>query len=159
MMNKVKRKEMEKLIYDFFDIFDPSGRNTEYYKNLFKPMSDDEFDKYFKLLFSQDDPYLTATMVDFENPMDINNIEKAAEFLNVPLFEKIVLPYASPDPNNPIVTKHECLVGYLNMKRLQQINFKKLGLSTDVNERNMITGQVTDMIKTQETQMLKHLQC
>ena len=143
MMNKAKRKEMETLIYNFFDIFDPSGRNTEYYKNKFKGMNDEEFDKYFKDLFSQDDPYLTATMVDYENPMDINNIEKAAKFLNVPLFEKIVLPYASPDPNNPIITKHECLVGYLNMKRLQQINFKKLGLSTDVNERNMITGQVT----------------
>ena len=35
------------------------------------------------------------------------------------------------------------MVGYLNIKRLQQINFKKLGLSTDVSERNMITGQVT----------------
>ena len=143
MIDKKKRKEMEDLIYGFFDLFDPTGRNTEYYRNKFKAMDDNQFDKYFKLLFAQDDPYLTATMVDFENPMEIDNIEKAADFLNVPLFEKIVLPYASPDPNNPIVTKHECLVGYLNMKRLQQINFKKLGLSTDVNERNMITGQVT----------------
>ena len=143
MINKIKRKEMENLIYGFFDVFDPSGRNTKYYKDLFSAMSDAEFDKYFSDLFSQADPYLTATMVDFENPMEMDNIEKAADFLNVPLFEKIVLPYASPDPNNPIVTKHECLVGYLNMKRLQQINFKKLGLSTDVNERNMITGQVT----------------
>lgn len=143
MIDKRKRKEMETLIYGFFDRFDPSGRNTEYYKSKFKSMDDKEFDNYFKQLFAQDDPYLTATMVDYENPMELANIEKAAEFLNVPLFEKVVLPYASSDPENPIMTKHECLVGYLNMKRLQQINFKKLGLSTDVSERNMITGQVT----------------
>jgi len=142
-MNKAKRKEMEDLIYGFFDLFDPSGRNTEYYRNKFKSMSDAEFDQYFKLLFEQDDPYLTATMVDYENPLKIENIEKAAKFLDVPLFEKVVLPYASQDPNNPIITKHECLVGYLNIKRLQQLNFKKIGISTDISERNMITGQVT----------------
>ena len=143
MMNKAKRKEMEELIYNFFDLFDPTGRNTEYYRNKFNNMDDGQFDKYFKLLFEQDDPYLTATMVDYENPLKIENIEKAAKFLDVPLFEKVVLPYASTDPNNPIITKHECLVGYLNIKRLQQINFKKLGLSTDISERNMITGQVS----------------
>jgi hypothetical protein len=142
-MNKAKRKEMEELIYNFFDLFDPTGRNTEYYRNKFNNMDDGQFDKYFKLLFEQDDPYLTATMVDYENPLKIENIEKAAKFLDVPLFEKVVLPYASTDPNNPIITKHECLVGYLNIKRLQQINFKKLGLSTDISERNMITGQVS----------------
>jgi hypothetical protein len=141
-MNKAKRKEMEELIYGFFDLFDPTGRNTEYYRNKFKSMNDGEFDQYFKLLFEQDDPYLTATMVDYENPLKIENIEKAAKFLDVPLFEKVVLPYASQDPNNPIITKHECLVGYLNIKRLQQLNFKKIGISTDISERNMITGQV-----------------
>ena len=143
MMTPAKRKEMENLIYNFFDLFDPTGRNTEYYRNKFKGMNDSQFDRYFKLLFEQDDPYLTATMVDYENPIQIENVEKAAEFLNVPLFERVVLPYASEDPDNPIITKHECLVGYLNIKRLQQINFKKLGLSTDASERNMITGQVT----------------
>ena len=143
MIDKAKRKEMENLIYNFFDLFDPSGRNTEYYRNLFKGMDDAKFDNYFKNLFKQDDPYLTATMVDYENPLLIENIEKAAKFLKVPLFERVVLPYASEDPSKPVITKHECLVGYLNMKRLQQINFKKLGLSTDISERNMITGQVT----------------
>ena len=143
MMNKAKRKEMEELIYNFFDLFDPTGRNTEYYRNKFKGMNDAEFDQYFKLLFEQDDPYLTATMVDYENPVKIENIEKAAKFLNVPLFEKVILPYASQDPNNPIITKHECLVGYLNIKRLQQMNVKKIGLSTDISDRNMITGQVS----------------
>lgn len=143
MMNKAKRKEMEDLIYTFFDLFDPTGRNTEYYRNLFNNMSDGQFDQYFKLLFEQDDPYLTATMIDYENPVLIENIEKAAKYLEVPLFERVVLPYASEDPDNPVITKHECLVGYLNIKRLQQINFKKLGLSTDASERNMVTGQVT----------------
>ena len=117
MIDNKKRKEMENLLFGFFDLFDPSGRNTDYYRSKFKSMSDAQFDQYFKKLFAEDDPYLTATMVDYENPVMIENIEKAAKFLDVPLFERVVLPYASTDPNNPIITKHECLVGYLNIKR------------------------------------------
>jgi hypothetical protein len=74
-MNKAKRKEMEELIYTFFDLLDPTGRNTEYYKSKFNGMNDGEFDNYFKLLFEQADPYLTATMVEYENPLLIENIE------------------------------------------------------------------------------------
>ena len=29
MIDKKKRKEMEELIYNFFDLFDPTGRNTD----------------------------------------------------------------------------------------------------------------------------------
>ena len=140
MIDKATRKRMEDLIYKFFDLFDPTGRNTEWYKNKFKDMSDAQF---VGTLFKEKVPYLRATMVDYENPMEIDNYEKAAKFLNVPLFEEVIIPYASPDPNKPIVSKYKCVVGYLNMKRMQQLNFKKLGLSTETSERNMLTGQVT----------------
>lgn len=143
MIDKVTRKRMEDLIYNFFDLFDPTGRNTEWYKNKFKDMSNAQFDKFFGTLFKEKVPYLRATMVDYENPMEIDNYEKAAKFLNVPLFEEVIIPYASPDPSKPIVSKYKCVVGYLNMKRMQQLNFKKLGLSTETSERNMLTGQVT----------------
>lgn len=143
MINKAKRKKMEDMIYTFFNLFDPSGRNTEYYKAKFDNMNDTEFDKFFDTLFKQENPYLTATMVDYENPVEMKNLEKVSEHIKVPIFEKVVIPYGSPNPDNPIITKHECLVGYLNLKRMQQINFKKLGLSTETGERNMLTGQVT----------------
>lgn len=143
MVDKKTRKAMEDKLYSFFDIFDPSGRNTEFYRNKFSGMTDKEFDDFFKTLFASKDPYIRATLVDYENPLNIENFEKAAKFINIPLFEKVIIPYSSPDKDNPVVTKHECLVGYLNMKRVQQINFKKLGLSTDTSERNMLTGQVT----------------
>lgn len=143
MMTKAKRVKMENMVYDFFNVFDPTGRNTEYYRNRLEGLSDMDFDKFFQTLFAQKHPFLTATMVDYENPIEMKNLEKTSKHINVPLFEKLVLPYASTDPDNPIITKHECLVGWLNLKRMQQINFKKLGLSTDTAERNMLTGQVT----------------
>lgn len=143
MIDKKTRLRMEDHLYGFLNKFDPSGKNTEYYKNKFNKMNDKEFYTFFKTLFDKEEPYLTVTMIDYENPVEMKNLEAAAKHINVPIFERIVLPYASPDPNNPIVTKYECLVGYLHLKRMQQINFKKLGISTDTAERNMLTNQVT----------------
>ena len=40
MMDKKKRKEMEELIYGFFDLYDPTGRNTAYYRNKFNHVVD-----------------------------------------------------------------------------------------------------------------------
>ena len=56
MVNKATRNKMEKLIYDTFDAYDPSGINTDRYKGIFKKMTDKEFTKFLfefftKLLF------------------------------------------------------------------------------------------------------------
>ena len=38
MISKIKRQDMEDLIYKFFDAFDKSGTNTKHYKELFQQM-------------------------------------------------------------------------------------------------------------------------
>ena len=86
-MTPTKRKKMEDLIYKFFDAFDKSGTNTKKYKNLFQPMSDAQFDNYFKALFANDDAYLILDIVDYEHSVDLEDIERAAKVINVPLFE------------------------------------------------------------------------
>ena len=47
MISDKKRKKMENLIYTFFDAFDKSGTNTKKYKNIFEPMTNEQFDSYF----------------------------------------------------------------------------------------------------------------
>ena len=44
MITDEKRKKMEDLIYKFFDAFDKTGTNTKKYKNLFQPMTNQQFD-------------------------------------------------------------------------------------------------------------------
>lgn len=46
-MNK-QRKEAEELIYKVMDAADVSHTNSDYYKNLFSKMSDDEFMEFCK---------------------------------------------------------------------------------------------------------------
>lgn len=143
MIDKKTRNKMEKLIYDTFDALDPSDTNTDRYKEMFKGMTDLEFDKFFKYLFENENEYLILDIVDYEHSLTIENIEAAAKVIDVPLFEYVIQPHKSPDPNNPISTKYPVPVGYVHEKRVQQMVRKKNSTSTDLGERNALTGQVT----------------
>lgn len=141
-ITKAKRKEMEKIIYDVFSILDHSETNTNKYKNMFKNMTDAQFDKFFKNLFENDNLYLILDVVNYEHDVTIEQIEEAANYLGVPLFERVVVPFANGDKDNPTVTKYSVPVGYLHIKRMQQILSKKNTTSTDISMRSSLTGQV-----------------
>lgn len=141
-IDKNKRKEMETLIYNVFSALDPSSINTQKYKDLFKGMSDTQFDVFFKKLFSSEDEYLILDVADYERELKIEHVEDAAKVLNVPLFEKIIMPFANGDVNSPIISKYEVPVGYIHIKRVQQILSKKNTTSTDISSRSALTGQV-----------------
>lgn len=138
-----KRQAMETLIYNFFSAFDKTDTNTNHYKSIFQNMSDNEFDKYFKAFFANDKAYLILNVVDYENVITLDDIERAAKVLNIPLFENVYLPYITMDKNKVICTKEPVPVGYLNIKRTQQTVSKKNGMSTNIDSRAALTAQVT----------------
>ncbi len=142
-LTSVKRKRMEELIYNVFDDLDPSKTNSDKCRKLFSKMSLAEFDKFFKNLFNDKDSYLILDIVDYERDLSIENVEKAAKRLNVPLFEKVAMPFVNGNTENPVVTKYEVPVGYIHLKRMQQMLFKKNSTSTEVGTRSALTGQVT----------------
>ena len=43
-----KRERVEKIIYETFDILDPRGVNTKFYKDFFGNMTDAQFDSYMR---------------------------------------------------------------------------------------------------------------
>ena len=70
-------------MHKFFTAFDKSGTNTKKYKNLFTPMSDAQFKKYFTDLFADDKAYLILDIVDYDRAIkmeDIDYTEKIATF-------------------------------------------------------------------------------
>ena len=139
----LKRRQMEKLIYDFFDAFDKSGVNTKRYKGQFEPMSDDGFKRFFDMFTKDEDAYLILDIVDYERTIKLDDIERTAKVLNIPLFEKVYTPHLTMDKNNIIITKEPVPVGYVHIKRTQQTVMKKNGLSTSIDVRSAMTGQVT----------------
>lgn len=138
-----KREAMETLIYDFFSAFDKTGTNTNHYKILFQKMSDAEFDRYFKAFFANKKAYLVLNVADYENNIKLEDIERAAKVLKIPLFENVYLPHISMDKSKVICTKEPVPVGYLNIKRTQQTVSKKNGMSTNIDTRAALTAQVT----------------
>ena len=141
MITPQKRKEMEDLIYKFFSAMDESGVNSKYYKEYFSSMTDKQFDTYFKSFFKNDNAFLRLNVVDYERPLTMDEIYKAAKVLKIELFEKVAFPHVTMNKDHPIVTKEPVPVGYIIVKRTQQTIQKKNGISTNIDQRSPITGQ------------------
>lgn len=137
-----KRKAAEKLVYSVMDALDPSGTNTNRYKKLFDSMSDAKFENFMKCMFDDDNIDFTLEIKEFERELTIEQVEKAADFLGIPLEEYIILPHISKTQEKPMVTKEPCITGYIIDKRMEQTNTKKNSTSTHIDERSPTTGQV-----------------
>jgi hypothetical protein len=134
---------MEKYIYDVFDRLDPTHTNTDFYRSFFSKMTDKEFDSFFQKLFADKNGFLTWHITPYENDMEMENIEKAAKFMGVALWDYVVWPYGIGEDNKPIVTPFKVPIGYINEKRVQQTAIKKNSTSIDITVRDAKTNQVT----------------
>lgn len=146
-MAVANRAYIEKLIYDTFDALDPSGVNTEKNKAQFSTMSDKEFEKFMKEFLSNDQENFMLDIVEYEHGLNLTYCENAAKVLGIPLMEYVYMPHLTMDKSKCVVTKEKCLVGYINVKRTQQLLYKKNGLSTSIDKTSATTGQVVDKDK------------
>ena len=149
-MAVTNRKEIEKLVYDIFDALDPSGVNTAKYKKVFQSMDDTKFESFLKRFLEDDKDHFCFDLIEFQNEMDFNNVEKAAAILNIPLMEYLYLPHLTMDKNNIVCTREKCFVGYLNIKRYTREKNREIkrGLlekeNTKIKERLYHTKSVID---------------
>lgn len=132
-----KRKKVEELAYDVFDILDPSGTNTEYWKKHFAKMSDTQFNNWLKGKF----PY-RFQMRPFDIEPDLSTAKKALDRLGVPLTETVAEPFLYTDPNGNPVWSKPTYVGYIHLKKLKQFITKKNHLSINIDQRDMKSGQL-----------------
>ena len=146
MARSIKEKRaqfMNTLINKIFNNLDPSGKNSRRYKKMLDSMTDEQFDKWVRNTFKKDTYNLYWEAVEFENETDVENIKKAADAINVPLYEKLVVPYLDDDPSVNPVTPVEVPVGYLHIKRMPQTIHHKNAGSVYIDKRNSKTNQVT----------------
>lgn len=131
------RKECEAVIYKFFDKMDRSETNSEYYKNLFSKMNNDDFYKFVSLDF----PYRFHHKPWVVEPT-MDDIKGALNFLGVPLMEKVCLPYVFQDEKGVPVNSKEAIVIYPPVKKMQQFITHKNSVAIDIDNRDMKTGQL-----------------
>lgn len=140
------RQECEALIYQVFDALDPSGTNSEFYKNLFAGMSDEQWKRFI----SRDLPYRFQIRL-FKIEPKMSDIKKALKILNVPMIEKISLPYLYENSEGKAVQGQECMVIYLNVKKMKQFITKKNSVHTDMSKRDMKSGRLLSDSKGGQT--------
>jgi|SRR5690554_3800570 len=140
-MDKTKRKKIEDLIYNFLSIVDVNSKfkNRTYYVNMFAEMSDSEFDLWVKDIGKDLENTINVYQMPWES-VSLKQLKEAAEFLKVPLQEYVY--YRHFVEGVEVRTKHKVPVGYINIKRLQQMLSKKNQFTFDTKNVDYGTGEV-----------------
>lgn len=139
---KTKRGQIETLIYRTMNALDPSGSNTGKYKAMFSKMNDAAFSKWVTQFLADPKANIRLDIEEFDKSKTLKyeNIEKAAKQMNLDLYEYVYLPHVSSNPQRPVRTRTPVLVGYLNIKTVQQLQTKKsTGVINDL-DRDDLTG-------------------
>jgi len=140
---KTKRAAIEKFLYGLLSVIDPSGVNLNKYRTMFSKMNDDQFTNWMNAFLADDKSNIRIDIEEFGNDnrkLKFENVEKAAEYVGVPLFEYVYVPHVSSDPKHPIRTREKVLVGNLNIKRPQQLVTKKTGYTLSDTDRDEMSG-------------------
>jgi len=139
---KTKRGQIETLIYRTMNALDPSGSNTGKYKAMFSKMNDAAFSKWVTQFLADPKANIRLDIEEFDKSKTVKyeNVEKAAKQMNLDLYEYVYLPHVSSNPQRPVRTRTPVLVGYLNIKTVQQLQTKKsTGVINDL-DRDDLTG-------------------
>jgi hypothetical protein len=140
-MKQSSRDKIRRLIYDFLTIVDVNSKfkNRKYYEDMFNRMTDEEFDKWASNMGNSMEDTINVRQLPWES-VTLKQIRDAADFLNVPLEEYIY--YRHMVDGVDIRTKYKVPVGYLNVKRLQQMLSKKNQFTFDTKNVDYSTGEV-----------------
>ena len=134
-IDKKTREEIEGLIYQIYDTVDKTHTNSDYYKNIFSKMSNEEFYEFFErrlpLRFHEDAFKIQPKMYD---------VVEAFKILDKPLLERVNFPHIYVNSDGKPVQSKECMVLYIHIKRMKQMLSKKNNASMRVGKRDMRTG-------------------
>jgi hypothetical protein len=134
-----KRKRIEEMVLEVVKRLDnPKMENYKRYEAMFKLMSDSEFEKWANTMGHKLDDTIQILQLPFEE-MKLHQIKSAADYLNLPLEEYIWFRHNDPDG---IRSKMKVPVGYVHIKRVQQLLAKKNKYALDIEDTELKTGQV-----------------
>lgn len=134
---KKQRQQVEKLVCESMDIVDKSKTNGDYYRRLFANMSDTQFYNFFRKELPLRFQYVPTTVEP-----TMSDIIDGLKFINVPLIEKITLPYLYTNKDGKPVSSQPAMVCYIPLKKVQQMVTKKNKWATESSNRDMKSGRL-----------------
>ena len=131
------RSKAEAYILSVINLLDPTGYNTGLYKTMFKGMNAGEFN-LFKAKLKSGETILQIIKKD-DNELNITQLVKIAEKLNIKLFHRISAPL--PSGEGSYIGPVERKVLDMPVRRVSQDAAKGVHVPKGNKKRNPITGQ------------------
>jgi len=151
------RKKTQEYILTYIDKIAPGGKNKELYVNLFKSMSDSEFDMFMSNI--RDKKVTLSIIVPHDSSVKVSvaNNFKIGKQLGYSFFQRIRI--SDPITNEVYLTPNKYLIYRLPVKRTSQLLTKGISIPKDGKRIDMLTGQVAASSRAvkltmPETQML-----
>lgn len=136
-----KRQKTQDFICNYIDKL-AGKENREIYENLFKAMTDEDFDKFMKQLRDKETNLLVVMPNDGKNRVSVEKNLSLANELGFSFYEQINVK------NDPEVSDYKTpmkyLVAPLPIRRAQQLLTKKVSMPTHNLSTNPLTGQVAN---------------
>ena len=95
-----------------------------------------------KRLATDEDYHFYLDVQPYHNEPTLDQIEAAAKVTGTKLHQYVFFRHDGAQ-DNPVRTAQRVAVGYIHVRRLQQILAKKTSYSTDASKRSQLTGQLS----------------
>lgn len=142
-----KRKQVEEYILKYIGKIVTGEENINLYKDLFKSMSDKEFDEFMHKL---KDKQITLSIIvpnGYKNTkVSVENNFKVAKEIGYDFFQRIKVTGDSDIPD--YITPNKYLVYKLPIKRAAQLLSKKISIPESDKKIDTLSGQVTGESKS-----------
>ena len=138
-----KRKEVEQLILDYIKKIVTGEENVNLYKDLFKSMSDKQFDEFMvKLKNKEINLSIIVPNGNSKIKISLENNYKIAKQMGFSFFQQLTF---GPDGNLPgYKTPNKHMVIKMPVKRAAQLLSKKISIPKDNKSIDNLTGQVSN---------------
>ena len=136
-----QRREIISLVETVFGILDKTGGNKDKWGTFLREMKPKAFDRWLAGFLKDDGAFLDLEVMPFENEPGLREVRKAAAALKVPLEEHV--RHSAGEDGETARTDGKVPVGWIHVRRLQQMLAKKNSFTTNISRRNQLTGQVT----------------
>lgn len=150
-LNSAKTNAINKICKFMDDIESTkNGYNSTYWRNYLQTMNDKELIDFMKKLKDLENfnLFFELNVLDNKKTPTLHKLRLVSEKYNIPVEEYVAFPYKRPDnPDDPPISATKIPVLYTLVRPLQQLLDKKNNMSSDTDQVNLLTGQVTGSSK------------
>lgn len=135
------RKAAEAIAIQIVDDILPGGGNGDMYRELFKTLSDEQFDTWIEMLRERKTYLRLVTPLLSEHQLDFSHLLETAKKYGVELYQRCWL--TDSKTGETTLTPKKYLVVHLMIRRQQQLLIKKTSIAEDNSHIDEMTGQPT----------------